>query len=672
MKCFALTGKRRAAAVISIAGVMGLQNCSAQKPVSSDLSSMSLEQLTQLDVSTVSRREQKLFATPAAVYVITRDQILQSGATSVPEVLRMVPGLEVAQIDANKWAVSARGFNSRFANKMLIMIDNRSIYNPVYSGTLWDQNDLPLDSIERIEVVRGPGGTMWGANAVNGVINIVTLRARDTRGLSLKSDGGRMDQGASLRFGSSHGHNLDYRVSLKAVHRSALLASDGSSAHDAGSEERGSARLDWKESAKNLLSFEGDLFRNPEMQRINYGWLASTAQPDTVYGAGGYWMGRWERQGDASDTTLQTYYSDERRTEIGMKLNMQIFDLDFQHHFVAGTRNEIVWGAGFRWTSDHASGQHSYFFHNDHIVHLYSTFVQDSVTLVPSKLVFTAGTKVQWNSYTRFEVQPGASLLWTANGNETIWFSVSRAVRTPSDQDHDIDLLYPLGTANNLPLEGLIMGNPQLKSEVEIAYEGGWRRRIGHQLSLDLAAFANHYTDLEGTQVGSPYLDLSGSPAFILPFLYVNGFTANTQGAEAAVNWAPANVLHFQASYAWLQARMRSRGAASVQPSGGQDWSTPRNTLDARAFWTLQKSWTLSAALDGNSTVPSSLAVPNAVVPGHVRVDLRIARRLGESGELHAGVTNLLHQSHEEFYPEDYTMNSFVPRGFYFGLIWHR
>jgi iron complex outermembrane receptor protein len=669
MRTTVLTRARLAAAALSILAGIGLQNSCSQVP--SDLSSMSLEQLTQLDVSSVSRREQKLFATPAAVYVITRDEILQSGATNVPEVLRMVPGLEVAQIDANKWAVSSRGFNSRFANKMLIMIDNRSIYNPVYSGTLWDQNDLQLADIERIEVVRGPGGTMWGANAVNGVINIVTMRARDTRGILLKTDDGRMDQDASVRFGSSRG-GIDYRLGFKAVHRSALLASDGSSAHDGGTSEWGNARVDWNRSARNLLSFQGALFRNPEMQRINYGWDLSTAQPDSAYGAGGYVMGRWERQYDSSDMTLQSYYSDERRHEIGMDLNMQIADLDFQHHFTAGTRNEIVWGSGFRWTSDHAGGQQSYFFHNNHIVQLYSAFLQDSLTLVPAKLVFTLGTKVEWNSYTNFEVQPGTSLLWTPDMNETVWASTSRAVRTPSDQDHDVDFLYPLGTADDLPLKGLIMGNPHLNSEAEIAYEAGYRRRIGQRLSLDAALFENHYTDLEGTQVGSPYPDLSNSPAVIQPFLYVNGFTANTQGAEAAMNWAPANVLHFQASYAWMQARMQSNGIASIQPSGGQDWSTPRNTLDARAFWVVRKTWTLSSALDGNSRVPSSLDEPNAIVPAHVRIDMRIAHRLGENGELHSGVTNLQHASHEEFYPEDYTMNSFVPRSFYFGLTWYR
>lgn len=643
----------------------------AQSTGNSDLSLLSLEQLTHLDVNTVSRREQKLFETPAAVYVITRDDILRSGATSIPEVLRMVPGLEVAQIDANTWAVSARGFNSRFANKMLIMIDNRSIYNPVYSGTLWDQNDLFLEDIERIEVVRGPGGTMWGANAVNGVINIVTMKARDTQGGLVVSEASRLDQGAGMRWGSSWNSDASYRAYAKYVHRNSLLAYDGSSARDGGSSERIGGRLDWKRPGNNLLSFQGALFRNPEQQRIDFGYSPTSFCLSPVYGAGGYLMGRWERGRGSSDTAIQAYYSDDRRYEIGMNLDMQIADLDFQHHLLAGSRNDVVWGGGFRWTSDHTSGAHTYFAHADHVVNLSSTFIQDSLTLLPGTLVLTAGTKVQWNTYTHVEVQPGGRLLWTPSPAQTVWVAVSRAVRTPSDQDRDVDFLYPLGESGGLPLEGLILGNPRLASEVLLAYEGGYRHRFGNQLAIDAAGFANHYTDLEATSVGTPYLALAPSPNLVLPFLYVNGFSAYSQGGEGSLTWTPARALHFQASYAWMQARLLSHGKATVEPSGGQDWSTPRQTLDARGFWTLAPNWSLNAVIDGNTTVPSLLPVPQAVIPGHLRADLRLVRHLGEAAELSAGATNLLHAKHAEFYPEDYTLNSYIPRSVYVGLRWN-
>jgi len=642
-----------------------------QSAPDADLSSLSLEQLTHLEVNTVSRREQKLFETPAAAFVITREEILRSGAASVPELLRMVPGMEVAQIDANTWAVSARGFNSRFANKMLIMIDNRSVYNPVFSGTLWDQNDLPIDDIERIEVVRGPGGTMWGANAVNGVINIVTRRTQDTQGALATGEGARVEQGGTVRWGACWSQSACYRVDTMALHRSALLAADGSSAQDTGSTERVSGRLDWNRSTRDQFTFEGGLFRNPEQQRIDFGYSLSDFTVSPVYGAGGFLMGRWGHNSGSSDTALEAYYSDDRRFEIGMNLNMQIADLDFQHHWIAGARNDVVWGGGYRWTSDEAGGQQTYFAHSGHIVNLFSTFAQDSVTLVPATLILTAGTKLQWNSYTHFEVQPGARLAWTPAATDTVWAACSRAVRTPSDQDRDVDFLYPLGIADGLPLNGLILGNPGLASEVVLANEAGYRHRFGERLSLDLAGFVNHYTDLEATRVGTPYLVLAPAPSVVEPFFYVNGFTAGTQGSEAAVAWTPARSLQFQASYAWMQGRLVSHGDVSVEPSGGQDWSTPRNTLDVRGFFNLPHYWSLSAALDANSTVPSLLPVPEAIIPEHARVDLRLSRSIGERASVSAGVTNLQHASHAEFYPEDYTMNSYIPRSFYAGLRWN-
>jgi len=274
-------------------------NMPGQTPAAPDLSSLNLEQLMRIEVNTASRRDQKLFETPAAVYVVTHEEIVRSGATSVPEVLRMVPGLEVEQIDANKWAVSARGFNSRFANKMVIMIDDRSIYNPVYSGTLWDQNDLLLEDIERIEIVRGPGATMSGANAVNGVINIVTKKPRDTQGVLASAQGGRVDDVAAGRLGWSWNDGVKSRVYAKYVRRADLLSFDGNSARDGGTSERIGGRLDWQFSKGDQFSFQGNLFRNPQQQRIDFGYNPSQFLYEKVYGAGGYVMG-W-RKSDLCD-----------------------------------------------------------------------------------------------------------------------------------------------------------------------------------------------------------------------------------------------------------------------------------------------------------------------------------------------------------------------------------
>lgn len=644
----------------------------AQRGSVPDLSSLNLEQLTRIEVSTALRREQALFETPAAVYVITHEELMRSGATSVPEALRMVPGVEVAQIDANKWAVSARGFNSRFANKMLIMIDGRSIYNPVYSGTLWDQNDLLLEDIDRIEIVRGPGATMWGANAVNGVINIVTAKPRDTGGILIAGRAGNIDEIASARVGSASRSAIKSRVFAKYVHRGDLLTIDNGSARDGGTSERMGARIDWQPSGRDQLTFQGNLFRNPEGQRIDFGYNPKDFVYSSIYGAGGFAMGKWERKLGASDLALQSYFSDEHRNEIGMKVDMRIADIDFQHHINTGSRNDIVWGSSFRWTSDRISGSQSYFAHADHLVSLFSAFIQDSVVFSPTRLTLTAGSKLQWNTYTKFEWQPRVSLIWTPDSSQALWGAVSRAVRTPSDQDRDVRFFYPMGTSYGTPLFGLICGNPELKSEIVIAHELGYRRRVAKWFSADVAGFVNRYSDLQATHIGDPFLITNPEMGFVQPFKYVNGFTAQTQGIEASLGWTPARSVRVLGSYAWMQARLRNHGDASVQPSGGQDWSTPRNTFDLRAHWNAARNSGIDAIVNGNSTVPSSLGIPVAIVSGHTRVDLRFTHSFGEGLELAAGGTNLLRPRHQEFYPEDYTLNSYIPRGIYLSLNWAR
>ncbi|WP_109486689.1 TonB-dependent receptor plug domain-containing protein [Occallatibacter savannae] len=661
--------------ITSIAAIVVLGCCSqsnAQNGALPDLSALNLEQLTRIEVNTASRRDQSLFETPAAVYVITHEELMRSGATSVPEALRMVPGIEVAQIDANKWAVSARGFNSRFANKMLIMIDGRSIYNPVYSGTLWDQNDLLIEDIDRIEIVRGPGATMWGANAVNGVINIVTSKPRASDRTLSVLHGGNIDEVASERVSFASSNLVRSRIYARYVRHRDLLSIDNASAGDGGTSERIGGRLDWHASNRDQLTFQANLFRNPEQQRICFGYSPSEFTYSKIYGAGGFAMGKWERKFGTSDLALQGYFTDEHRNEIGMKLDMRVADIDFQHHINTGSGNDIVWGTGFRWTSDKVLGQQAYFTHSDHLVSLFSAFMQDSYPLLPAKLTLTAGSKVQWNSYTNFEWQPRVSLIWTPDSTQALWGAMSRAVRTPSDQDRDVQFLYPMGEADAMPLFGLISGNPGLKSEIVIAEEVGYRRRFAKWFSADLAGFLNRYSDLQATYLGEPYL-LPGPPAgLVQPFEYVNGFSAHAQGVEASIGWTPVASVRVLGSYAWMQARLHKHGDVMVQPSGGQDWSTPRNTFDVRAHWSATRTWSINAALNGNSTVPSSLNIPIAVVAGHTRFDMRVTHSFGEGLEFAVGGTNLLRSSHQEFYPEDYTLNAFVPRGLYLSLNWAR
>lgn len=665
----------------SVAGILiGIAMPAAwgsNSPESSDLFTLSLEQLTQVQVSSVSRHDQPLFDTAAAVFVVTRDDIRRSGATSVPEVLRMVPGLEVAQIDANKWAVSARGFNNRFADKMLVMIDNRSVYNQLYSGVFWDQTDVLLEDVERIEVVRGPGATLWGANAVNGVINIVTLKARDSHGAMVVADGGRMDQGVVAHFGGTWGSTADYRVYGKYLHRSPLLAQDGSSSEDAGAEGRAGVRLDWKASGKNLFSFQGELYSDPEQQRVDFDYASTAFSLNQVHGAGGFAAARWDRQRNGSSgTAFQAYYSEDRRMEIGQFVHLRSIDLDLQDHRSLGTRSDVVWGAGYRWTSDSTGGAQSMFLHPEHRTQLSSGFLQDQLTLVPQTLALTAGTKLLWNTYSHFEYQPSLRLLFRPTPTQSVWASISRAVRTPSDLDRDDRLEFSDGMVGKLPMEILITGNPRFGSEILRAWEAGYRRQMSKAFSLDLAGFANHYSSLQGTLLGAPTPVRKPTPEILVPCTYLNALSSDAQGTEAALTWTPSTELRVQGSYTWMQNRFDNHGNSAVVPLSGEDWTTPRNTFDVRSFWSPVPNWTLGAIVNGNSAINSSMGAlvhnPSGYrIAGHTRLDLRAARRIGESGEFSVGGTNLLQHDHAEFI-SDYAMHSQIPRSAYVRLEWRR
>jgi iron complex outermembrane recepter protein len=636
-----------------------------------DISAMSLEQLTTIEVSSFSRKDQELFKTPAAIFVITREDIRSSGASSLPELFRIVPGMQVAQVYANEWAVSARGFNSRFADKMLVLIDGRSIYSEIYSGVFWDQNDLLLEDIDRIEVIRGPGGTLWGANAVNGIINIITSKASHTLGTQIVAEAGRMDNEASIRYGATIGDKIQYRTSLKFLRRNQLLSDDGTPAGDAGDALRGAARIDWQAKQKDWLTFHGDIYRGSEGQHVypalptsDFDWVA-----DSVKTGGGYGLTRWEHRFDGSDIALQAYFTQESHEENAGTGREHSFDIDFQHHLHPLKRNDIVWGAGYRLTTDKISGDPLPFLHARHRDTLTSLFFEDDYSLVPGKLVLTGGTKLQHNSYTGIEFQPGARALWTPNSQQSIWSSISRAVRTPSVQDRDLHFFQALPAMGPLPITALALGNPEFRSEVVLAYETGYRQRLGRLFSADIASFINEYTHLRDQQPLTPYLMFSPAPTVVAPILYTNGMKTSSHGVEAAISWTPLASLRFQTSYAWANARLRLIDDQPVV--NGDHWSTPTNTLNVRGTWAFARSWSLYSSLYSVSKLDraSELALP---VGAYQRLDAHISYSLGERVQLSAGADNLLRSRHAEFNPQDgYSIRSQVPRSAFAKIVWY-
>src|SRR5467141_2555911 len=403
-----------------------------------NLKQLSLEQLGNVEVTTASKEPEQVWRTPAAIYVITQEDIRRSGATSIPEVLRLVPGVEVARIDSSKWSIGVRGFGSRLSRSVLVLIDGRSVYTPLFAGVYWEVQDTLLEDIDRIEVIRGPGGTLWGANAVNGVINIITKSATETHGMLASIGGGNVDQGiGSVRYGSGNGKAFDFRVYGKAFSRGPEFHSDKKQ-FDVWEMGQAGFRMDWTAHARDALTLQGDIYNADDGERVSVG---SYAPPYAaiIDGAGevsgGNLLGRWKRTiSGGSDVQLQTYYDRTNRREASFGESRDTFDIDFLHHLTLPKHQDFLWGLGARLSSGNAiQVTPTILFAPGHRTDkLYSGFVQDEIPIVGEKLSITVGSKFLHNVYTGFEIQPSARLLWTPTARQTIWAGFTRAVRTPS------------------------------------------------------------------------------------------------------------------------------------------------------------------------------------------------------------------------------------------------
>ncbi|HKX31556.1 MAG TPA: TonB-dependent receptor plug domain-containing protein, partial [Blastocatellia bacterium] len=457
---------------ITLIVMIGAAHVSAQNPdPAPDLTTFSMEDLMNLEVTSVSKKEEKLFRSAAAIYVITQEEIRRSGLTTIPEVLRMAPGLSVARIDGSKWAISARGFNGRFANKLLVLIDGRSVYTPQFAGMYWEIQNLPLEEVERIEVIRGPGGTLWGANAVNGVINIITKRAEDSQGGLLTIGGGSEEQGFGLaRYGARIGADASYRVYAKYFNRGGLVNAAGYNAHDWQNWVGGGWRLDWQRSERETLTVQGDIhdtgLRETSTSISLFNPLAPRALTPAEY-TGGNVMGRWTHAfSDRSDMTLQTYFDRSCYNSFDVGERVDTFDLDFQHRLAFG-RQDLLWGLGYRVITDRTrTDSPTQFTPPGRTSHLFSAFAQDELMLVKDRLRLTIGSKLEHHYFTGFDAQPNARLLWTPSARQTVWAAVSRAVRTPARSDRG--LRY--NNSAFFDADGLLnvvafLGNPKHNSE---------------------------------------------------------------------------------------------------------------------------------------------------------------------------------------------------------------
>ena len=667
-----LAGRNRNRLVSALAGLLLALPLNAGAPPRHDLTEASLEELMNIDVSSVSRKEQKLSRTAAAVYVVSADDIRRSGATSIPEALRMVPGVHVERIDANNWAVSTRGFDTHYSNKMLVLIDGRSIYNNVFSGVSWDQYDLVMEDIDRIEVIRGPGGTMWGANAVNGVINIITRKAADTQGLLASFTTGNEDLSATaVRYGGKKGDRLAYRLFGKQAARNQMISESLLDAHDSSNKVQGGGRLEYRAGESDSFTFHGNLYRG--RAGAQYFTTFPVTNPnftssDLVRSSGGYLLGRWLHHHESgAETALQVYYNVENLSESMASIYMKTLDFDFQQRLSPWKRNELMWGAGYRSYSDHTTaGVLASFVPQDRRDSLYSSWLQDELSLIPDRLVLTAGVKVQNNSYTGIETQPSVRLYLEPKANHSVWMSTSKAVRTPVRRDTDLLLQFRLPYDSPIPVVGILTGNPNLPSEHVHTYEAGYRTQIAGRVAVDLAVFQNHYEDLQTIQMGGPSLITTPSPAIQLPITFTHQGTARVHGAEAATTWTLRPNWKVTGNYAWMRSRLREGDTVSMVGLASAGAVYPSHQAFVRSSYDFRRTWSFDTTLYFLSRIHGN------PVPASVRVDFRIGYRPNESSEWSFGMANLLDPRHVEFAPEDYAVRSQIPRSFQVRFTWGR
>ena len=635
------------------------------------LKQLSLEELTTLEVTSVSKSPEKLVDAASAIFVITAEDLRRGGFRSIPEALRLVPGMQVAHMDANKWAISARGFNAWFANKLLVLIDGRSVYSPLYSGVWWDVQDTMIEDIDRIEVIRGPGATLWGANAVNGVINIITKKARDTQGMLFTAGGGNLEQGfGSLRYGNSIGEDADYRVYLKYFNRDSFEKANGSRADDDWENIRGGFRLDWEHS-DDTMTLQGDIYTGNSGGTTSItGTIPHQVFADNADISGGNLLGRWTRTLSTNDElSLQIYYDRTvRKLEI-LSETRDTFDLEFQHRFSLEDQQKITWGAGYRVAHDHQGNNFEtiVFDPDSRTDSLFSAFVQDRISLFQDQLAITLGSKFEHNDFSGFEIQPSARLRWSPLSGHTLWAAVSRAVRTPSRADHDLSvklLSFRTGPTVNYVT---IHGNNHFDSEEVIAYEIGYRLYAIEHLSLDFAAFYNVYHDLRVTHMGSPSSPIFSFPPPVereFPMTMANQYHMDTHGIEISGDLELTEWWRLSGAYSWLHTHLFSDDEETgLEMAEG---NSPSHQFTCRSFIDLP------GHLEFDTTLfyVDNLSSTYMHIPSYTRLDLRLGWQPRPNLELSLKLENLLDNRHPEYGSSDGIVTTQVPRSFYGKITW--
>jgi len=658
-------------AVFCLVFAIGMEGQKPDQESEVRLKGLSLEELGNIEVTTVSKGPVKITRTPAAVYVITQDVIRRSGITSFPEVLRLAPGVEVARIDSVKWAIGIRGFSSRLSRAVLVMIDGRTVYSPLFHGVYWEVQDTMLEDIDRIEVIRGPGGTIWVANAVNGVINIITKSSKETQGALVSAGGGNVNQGfLSARYGGGNNRNFSYRIYGKGFTRGPEFHSDNRQFDD-WRRSQGGFRTDWDVTNRDTFTIQGDMYRGVagESTRVTLQSPPSAAIIDeNAELSGGNLLARWRRVlSGGSDFQLQAYYDRASRRQANQAEFRDTFDVDFVHHLLLPHQQDFIWGFGARISLGKLPPVvPTYIFTPSRRTdQLYTGFIQDEIPLVRESVWLTIGSKLLHSSFAGFDIEPTARLLWTPSTRQTVWTAVTRAVRTPSDIEDTLQSTS-LRTTNPLAFNR-VMGDGQFTTETMLGYEAGYRHLVNPRFSIDVAAFYNNYDNLLSIEPGDPFTENSSTLSYLVyPFSNRNGVQGTTQGIEIIPNLKPATWWRLEGSYAYLNVNLktspRSQDVSTVNSIQG---SNPRHQVVIQSYFDLPRKVEFSQVYRYIS------ALPWQQVQSYSTADMRLAWRPVPQIEFSVVGQNLFQPYHFEYSGNPGALVG-VKRSFYAGLTWRQ
>lgn len=599
--------------IASIAAILGCVPVISHSQQLAQLADFSLEQLTQIKVTSASRREEPLVEVPASLYVISADDIRRSGATTIGEALRLAPNLQVARTDSNQYVIGARGYIAGTSNKMLVLVDGRTIYTPLFSGVFWDAQYLVLEDIERIEVISGPATTLWGSNGVNGVISITTFSAKQTQGAHITAVAGDLERGGLARYGGKLGEDGHFRVYARYFDRDDRSLASGASAKDGSQRAVAGFRMDWERAGRGA-TVQGDVYQ---------GDIGNLGGDRDV--SGGNIVARWQQRiDDTSSMRLQAYYDRTDRDHLGtFGEKLDILDLDFQHVWMPRKDHTLVWGGGYRYARDDITNSAALaFLPAQKSLEWSNVFAQDEVALAKA-LNLTLGLKLEGNPYTGHEWLPNLRLAWQPADHNLLWGALSRAVRAPSRLDRE--LFVP----GRPPFA--ITGNDTFMSEIANVAEIGYRTQLSDLASFSITAFHHRYPNLRSVEPGTPGATLG------------NGIKARTSGLEGWGSWRVMPAWRLAGGFVLLREHFERKEGSRDVGGASQLANDPRQTAQLRSSWDV----TPKIELDVAARYVGKL--PNPAVPAYTVVDARLGWRVLRNLELSLVVQNAFDRKYSEF-----------------------